>query len=77
MSEWRRNRIAQIKQRLFGAGLAVFTAGFWFWLLSYGTEYIWYAPLAIPIILCGLNLVITEKNYFIEDEEEGEEDDRA
>ena len=77
MSEWRRNRIAQIKQRLFGAGFAVGVAAFWLWLLTQGTEYIWYAPLAIPMIGGGLWLMITDNNYFIEDEEKGEEDGRA
>lgn len=68
MSEWTMKRKAQIHQRLFGICLAVFTAGFWFWLLSYGTEYIWYAPIAVPIIGAGLGLVVTDNNYFYDEE---------
>lgn len=70
MSEWTMKRKAQIKQRLFGSSLAVFTAGFWFWLLNDGTEYIWLAVIALPIIMAGLSLVVTENNYFYDDETE-------
>jgi len=74
MSEWTKRRKAQIHQRLFGICLAVFTAGFWFWLLSYGTEFIWYAPIALLIIFSGLWLAVTDKIYFTDEEDE---DDRA
>ena len=70
MSEWTIKRKAQIKQRVFGIALAVGTAGFWFWLLNYGTEYIWYAPIALMFIGGGLWLAVTDNNYFYEDETE-------
>ena len=73
MSEWRERRIAQIKQRLFGAGFAAFVAAFWFWLLTQGSEYIWYAPIAMPMIGGGLWLMLTDDNYFYEKEGEWDE----
>ena len=73
MSEWTRRRKAQIQQRLFGVSIAVISAGVWFWLLSYGTEYIWLGIIAVPWILVGLHTALTDKEIFWEMEDEEDE----
>lgn len=70
MSEWSKRRKAQIQQRLFGVGVACGATAFWFWLMSYGTEYIWFGLVAIPFIVAGLWHALTDEEVFWEMEEE-------